>query len=164
MLENFRHLWQHLAVGVWKDADLPHWTEFTHPAFDSIVISFSPLQWIDQILIKAATQQSLNGRNFQMLGKERRTNTFPILFIHSGSALSFILFTIHHRHSGPPLLHPVSRGKLSKLNVNQKLSVGRTVWCLIPLQWTILEIKLLKEGGPFYTDEGHSKKLMKLAT
>ena len=69
MLENFRHLWQHLAVGVWKDADLPHWTEFRHPAFDSIVISFSPLQWIDQILIKAATQQSLNGRNFRMLGK-----------------------------------------------------------------------------------------------
>ena len=27
------------------------------------------LQWIDQILIKAATQQSLNGRNFRMLGK-----------------------------------------------------------------------------------------------
>ena len=74
------------------------------------------------------------------------------------------LYLIHHSHSGPPLLHPVSRGKLSKLNVNQKLSVGRTVWCLIPLQWTILEIKLLKEGGPFYTDEGHSKKLMKLAT
>ena len=30
---------------------------------------FSPLQWIDQSLIKAATEQSLNGRNFRMLGK-----------------------------------------------------------------------------------------------
>ena len=56
---------------------------------------------------------------FPNVGKERRTNTFPILFIYSGSALSFILFTIHHSHSGPPLLHPVSQGKLSRLNVNQ---------------------------------------------
>ena len=93
---------------------------------------------------------------FPNVGKERRTNTFPILFIYSGSALSFILFTIHHSHSGPPLLHPVSRGKLSRLNVNKKISVGRTVWCYIPLQWTILEIYCWKKGVPFYTDEKHS--------
>ena len=135
----------------------PHWTEFRHPAMIPLWFLFTiAMNWseFDQSGNRAKPKRA----QFPNVGKERRTNTFPILFIYSGSALSFILFTIHHRHSGPPLLHPVSRGKLSRLNVNKKISVGRTVWCYIPLQWTILEIKLLKEGGPFYTDEGHSKK------
>ena len=69
-------------------------------------------------LINAATfifQFSINRQcNFQTSGKERWTNIFPILFIHSlVPALSFILF-IHPPSPfiGPPL-HPVSRGKLS---------------------------------------------------